>query len=336
LYPNSKVSAFCIGLEGNSEDESKYARLVADKYNIDLHILNFSDNPLAEIDKWLYYNDDLLSDPSAFALYYLSKEISKRGFKVVLSGEGADELFGGYKSYLDTRKLKKGPFNHILSMIFNLLFKLSSRRLFENLSVRFSNISIYWGAANLYNELSLKKLLNNKKGYRWLKSSFSKFYKSGSDDLLNQKLYFDIHYRLPNDLLMRTDRATMASSLEARVPFLDNYLVDFAMSLPQESKFGEKLNKNKIILKRVASKYFDESFVYREKQGFPIPVSDWLRDQSIYIEMEQFVKEEKVQYLNYNYIKYMLNQHIEKKQEFGDRLFPLYLLEKYIRFWNID
>lgn len=335
FYPDSKVTAFCIGLEGNTEDESRYAKLVAEKYNIDLHVLNFSENPLTKIDDWLYFNDDLLSDPAAFALFYLSKEISKRGFKVVLSGEGADELFGGYKGYLDSKKIKLAPLNDLLSVTFKLLFKWSPRRLFENLFIKYRNKSIYWGAANLYNELSLSKLLIDKKGYKWLDSKFVKFYRGGNDNLLNQKLYFDLHFRLPNDLLMRTDRATMASSLEARVPFLDNDLVDFAVGLPQESKFGVKLNQTKVVLKRVASRYFDESFVYRIKQGFPIPVSDWLRDEKIYTEMNRFINEGKVQHLNYGYVEYMLNQHNKQKQDFGDRLFALYMLEKYVRYWSI-
>jgi asparagine synthase (glutamine-hydrolysing) len=337
LYPEKKVHAFCIGLGNHKDDETKYAQLVADKYNINLEVLNFDENPLDKIDEWLFFNDDLLSDPAAFAIYFLSQKIKEKGFKVVLSGEGSDELLGGYESYLAYHQKLSKPKLKILSFFFKLIFKFMPKRLYENLYEKNNKNATYWGAAQNYNLLSLNKLFNNKSVLNWFIEKNIKFeQKHATKSKLDYILHYDIAFRLPNDLLLRTDRATMASSIESRVPFLDNDFVKFAMELPLEYKFGINKNENKSILKELALKYFSHDFVYRKKQGFPMPVGNWFYEEKTVNQFNEYIGEQKISSLNYSYIKYMLDNHISKKQDFGDRLYSLFLLEKYVRFWNLN
>ena len=335
---SSKVHAFTIGLAGNINDESAFARQVAEQYNLDIHILNFSNNPFNNLNEWLYYNDDLLSDPAAFAIFYLSKEIQKQGFKVVLSGEGSDEIFGGYDSYLNYfSNIRKYKENWLLTKIISQLYPAFPKRSLERYFAMYSKTIIYSGAAGLHNSLSLENLITNKNVLDYYSLWNHKYFEERQrDHPIDYALKYDLEYRIPNDLLLRTDRATMACGVEARVPFLDHKLVEYAMSIPYIYKTGGDFTTPKKILKELALKYFDSNFVYRPKQGFPIPVNQWLLDKTVINEFDAFIKEKRVNCLNYNYISKIYQYHKTKRENYGDRLFNIYLLEKYIRFWNIS
>jgi asparagine synthetase B (glutamine-hydrolysing) len=108
------------------------------------------------------------------------------------------------------------------------------------------------------------------------------------------------------------------------------------MSIPYYFKTGKKYDQTKQILKELALKYFDKEFVFRPKQGFPIPVGDWLSEKKIAAELDDFIKEQKIECLNYNYLRKIHRSNKIQKESFSDRLFNIYLLEKYVRFWNIS
>jgi len=335
---NEKIQAFTVGLPGNPEDETRYAQKVAEQYNLNIHIMEFSNNPFSNLDNWLYYNDDLLSDPSAFAIFCLSKEIRNMGFKVVLSGEGADEIFAGYGSYnkycLD---ILRHSTNGFLKNFLKKLYTFSPHRGIEKYFSIDSNNQVYNGAAHLQTSLSLENLITDKAILnKYNENNLEYKNQHQNDSPLDYALKHDLEYRIPNDLLLRTDRATMASGIEARVPFLDHKLVEYAMSIPSYYKTGEKFNEMKVILKELALKYFDKEFVYRPKQGFPIPVNQWLLDEKVVTEFDKFIRDKKIDCLNYKYIKKIYQRHKSKKDDYGDRLFNIYLLEKYVRYWNIE
>jgi asparagine synthase (glutamine-hydrolysing) len=332
-----KVHAFTIGLPGNLNDETKYAKIVADQYNLNIHFLDFSSNPFDNLDEWLFYNDDLLSDPAAFAIFTLSKEIRDQGFKVVLSGEGSDEIFAGYNIYKKFyQSTQNNNPNWLLKNIFKQLYAITPNRRFEKYYTRFSDHQVYYGAAQLQSMLSLENLINNKSVLdNYCAWNYSFFEKRSHEDPINYALKYDLEYRIPNDLLLRTDRATMACGVEGRVPFLDHKLVEYAMSIPYSYKTGKNFSSPKKILKELALKYFTKEFVYRPKQGFPIPVTDWLLDKKVVSEFDKFINERIIGYLNYDYIASIYHRHKVKKEGYGDRLFNMYLLEKYVRFWDI-
>ncbi|NVO02105.1 MAG: asparagine synthase (glutamine-hydrolyzing) [Bacteroidetes bacterium] len=333
-----KVHAFTVGLPGNINDETSYAKMVAEQYNLDIHILNFSQNPLNDLNEWLYVNDDLLSDPAAFAIFHLSKEIRNKGFKVVLSGEGSDEIFAGYDSYLQYySNSKRYKNNRLLKNIFYHLYSVHCKRNIESYYEKNTGNKVYFGAAHLQTMLSLKNLFTDKKAldnyFLWNQQFFEK---RQNDHSIDYALKYDLEFRIPNDLLLRTDRATMAYGVEARVPFLDHKLVEYAMSIPYFYKTGKNFDTTKLILKELALKYFKPEFVYRPKQGFPIPVNQWLLDENVISEFDNYIGERKIDCLNYDYIRKIYQRHKSKKDNYADRLFNIYLLEKYIRFWGIS
>jgi asparagine synthase (glutamine-hydrolysing) len=334
---SEKVNAFTIGLPGHDNDETKYAELVAQKYNLNIHVLDFSKNPFDNLDEWLYFNDDLLSDPAAFAIYHLSKEIRKQGFKVVLSGEGSDEIFAGYDIYNQYyENMLSRDSNILLRNLIRGIYNIYPKRSFEKYYAKYSGDDIYYSAAQLQTMLSLENLVSDKSVlnnyYNWNREFINK---RVGENPINIALQYDLEFRIPNDLMLRTDRATMACGVEARVPFLDYKLVEYAMSIPLHYKTGAKNDIPKKILKELALKYFDSKFVYRPKQGFPIPVNQWLLEQKVVNELLTFIKERRVECLNYEYISKIYHHHRTKNGGYGDRLFNIYLLEKYVRFWNI-
>lgn len=333
-----KIHAFTIGLPGNVQDETRHAQKVADQYNLDIHILDFAGNPLENLDNWLYFNDDLFSDPAAFALYYLSKEIRNKGFKVVLSGEGSDEIFAGYRIYGKySREFQRQPLNSFQTYLLRNLYSIFPVRRIESKFSYNSKNNVYSGAADLYTALSREYIIRDGeilKRYNEKLQQFKNLHEH--DNSIDYPLHFDLEYRIPNDLLLRTDRATMASGVEGRVPFLDHKLVEFAMSVPYYFKTGNNLDKAKLILKELALKYFDNEFVFRPKQGFPIPVGDWLSAKKVASELDDFINDQRIECLNYKYIKKIHRSNRLQKDSFSDRLFNIYLLEKYIRFWNIS
>jgi asparagine synthase (glutamine-hydrolysing) len=333
-----KIHAFTIGLRGSIHDETKYARKVAEQYKLNIHVLDFLNNPLEDLENWLYFNDDLLSDPAAFALFFLSKEIRSKGFKVVLSGEGSDEIFAGYDSYNKYyREIQKPPINNLLAYLLKNLYSVSPFRSIEKYFPYNSENNIYSGAADLQNVLSREFIVDDKDVLDHYNTKIELFKNQNNHNSpIDYSLNFDLEYRIPNDLLLRTDRATMASGVEAREPFLDHKLVEFAMSIPYTYKTGNNFDKTKLILKELALKYFDHEFVYRPKQGFPIPVGNWFLDKKVSSEFNEFICDKKIECLNYSYLKKIYQLHKIKKDNYGDRLFNIYLLEKYIRFWNIS
>ena len=197
-------------------DEAKYAKLVANKFNLNLHILTLSGSDfLKQFNRWSILNDDPVSDPSAYALLLLSDFAKSKGFKVLLAGDGADELFGGYNAhtrFIWAKRLRKF-FGKLLSISF-----LSSRdpRLYDYMIM--NNFS-YLGAAHASDTRLISDILvskNNKLQIFDENKNKIGLYNS------NKWLQRDLEIRLPCDILNRTDRATMGASIEARVQFLDD------------------------------------------------------------------------------------------------------------------
>lgn len=332
-----KLHAFTIGLPGDINDETGYARKVAYQYGLDLHMLDFTQNPLSVIEEWIHYNDDLFSDPAAFALFSLSKEIRKKGFKVVLSGEGSDEIFAGYSIYNDfNRAIQNSNNRRLKSLILAHLYAIFPFRRIENYFSYSSQNNFYSGAADIQTVLSRRSIVNDKVLVDNHNDKVIRFKTQNTFiNLETYPLFFDLEYRIPNDLLLRTDRATMASSIEGRVPFLDHKLVEFVMSIPYSYKVGTRQDNTKLILKELALKYFEKDFVFRPKQGFPMPVGKWLAEKAVDLELKEFLHEQRINCLNYNYIKKLYFSNRIHKHSFCDRLFQYYLLEKYVRYWDI-
>jgi len=272
-----KISTFNI--KSLSEfDESIYAesisKLIKSKH---FSVLLKSESIIKCFDKWALYNDDPIGDPSALGVFLLCQEVNKNGFKVLLSGEGADELFVGYNSYIRYfvfRFLCLLPNSNRIIKIFSNLIKDS--RLKDHLFLKDTqNFPYFLGTSHNISIENLSKLFcDSKKALNTIFNFIQKSYKNPKN--LFSALYYDQEFRLSNDLLVRADKASMAHSVEIRVPFLSLKLLSYSRNIIF-SKFISFLPMlNKIMLKKISYKLFGFFFTFRPKNGFDLPVDKWI------------------------------------------------------------
>lgn len=299
---NKDVNTFTIGYEGENKsyrNEFNYARLMAEKINAKYHEKILSATDLINfMNDLIFYQDEPIADPVCFPIYHVSKLARDNGVTVCHVGEGSDELFMGYPGWLTALKLyglNQIPMTTFLKKIMLLLLKSIGRQhtySYEWLRRGLNNEPIFWGGAEAFFEAEKKLLISDrlKKDFynfsslECLKPILDRFnQKAWNKTPLNWMSYLDINFRLPELLLMRVDKMSMAVSLEARVPFLDHKFVEFAMSIPDSVK--TKNGELKHILKSSVKGLIPDELIYRTKQGFGVPIYDWF-----YKELGQFAK----------------------------------------------
>ena len=247
----SRPHTFTVGFD-HPLDERRYAKQVADHLGtIHTEIEIDINEPINRFEEIVWYLDDLSSsDGGIFSTYIISEKIRERGIKVVLVGEGSDEILGGYPRF----SLSQLPFRIFPKPIKSMLN--------------------YYGWSRRFPEISNYK--NILKLHRWV-------FGTKESDIFRCISNYEITHQLPNHLLMKVDKSTMAHSLEARVPFLDHNIVEFLYSLPRKYKLkGQWFSKNKsnekFILRQVAKKYLPTETIQRKKRGFLFPITDFLRN----------------------------------------------------------
>jgi asparagine synthase (glutamine-hydrolysing) len=267
---NSDISVYHVKVDDDKCDESKYAKQVAKYLNLELktEILSKS-NYLEYVDYCIEVEELPLSHPNSVGIYLISKKAKEDGIKVLLTGEGADELFGGYHRYKAYQK----------KLMFNRL------PILPKIIKKFSNLLIHPGFGGFSTE-DVANYLEQAPGFAFnvernrfiteLKTAFS-FIENEKDRELKTYISTDLQYYLP-PILRRTDRMSMAAGLEMRVPFLDNRLLDFSLNLPVKHQINKY--ELKYLLKKVGERYLPRDIVYRSKKGFPLPINDWLGDHN--------------------------------------------------------
>ncbi len=291
----STVKTFSIGYAGNYEsyqNETKYAKLVSDKVGAEYHEkLLTSEDLISFIPKMVSLQDEPIADPVCVPVYYVSKLARENGVIVCQVGEGADELFWGYpywKLSLKMQKLSDLPIPIFLRKavlgILSLLGRDKDWR-FEYLRRSSENQPIFWGGAEIYTQVQKRRLLSarmnkqmqNRTSWEVLKPIYEHFQqKSKTKAVLDWMSYLDLNLRLPELLLMRVDKMSMGTSLEARVPFLDHKFVELAMSIPPEIKM--KNDQLKYILKKSVRGIIPDEVIDRRKQGFAAPMKEWFEE----------------------------------------------------------
>jgi len=306
------VQTFSIGYDKEYESypsELPYARMIAQKVGADHHELLLKESDLLEsLPLIIRHQDEPLADPVCMPVYFVSKLARDAGVIVCQVGEGSDELFWGYKYWKDSLRLQR------LANLFPLpktLRKLglagvdfaeggrgtSYRRQFscEVLRRALSNRPVFWGGAEVFSDTQkrrdllsprLQKKFAEVSSWEALKPIRARFEeKAWEPSPLNWMTYLDLNLRLPELLLMRVDKMSMAVSLEARVPFLDHKFVELAMSIPEAVK--TKNGVLKYILKKAVRGVIPDELIDRKKQGFGVPVYEWYHNQfGKYVEKE--------------------------------------------------
>ena len=287
------LHTFSIGFKDHQFfDETKYALAVAEKIGSEHTVFDLSKNDFYEqVEHILDYIDEPFADSSAIAYYILSRK-TRQHSTVMLSGDGADELFGGYNKHVAfQRSFHKGPLDYMAmlgSPLFQLLpgsrhsrFTNSTRQLqryAKGLSL--SPEERYWRWASFINEKQALNLLTKEMREKLAMEEYTRVKSTYLDPVrnnptLNGVLATDIQLVLPNDMLVKADRMSMANSLEVRVPFLDHSLVEYAMSLPDHYKIKGKYRKR--ILYDAFREDLPPSLYNRPKKGFEVPLLQWLR-----------------------------------------------------------
>jgi len=281
----NKINTFTVSFSGHGVfDETSHAKLIADTFQTNHHELEARAINPQIIENLTYYYDDPMFDPSMIPTYLLSEAISKN-FKVALSGDGGDELFGGYNHYSKLARLKnfsnlmpyflRQSLNSLSQNFLPLGFK--GRKTVELLSSNFSNSYPNTNEFFSYKEQEIffSNFFTNKA------LPLSKSTRDPSNLISDYGLratFHDFTNYLSEDLLVKIDRASMANSIEVRAPFLDKDLVEFAFTkVPSSLKFDYK--NQKILLKALASKVLPSSFAINRKQGFSIPLGNFLLEK---------------------------------------------------------
>jgi asparagine synthase (glutamine-hydrolysing) len=287
----TRLKTFSIGFKDEPLfDETQYAEEVAQRYKTDHSSFRLSTDDLYDIlPKVLDYIDEPFADSSALAVYILSRETRKQ-VTVALSGDGADELYGGYIKHMAECRMRApgvaenlvlwgNPFWQILPKSRNSKFSNKIRQLerFAN-GMKLNSGERYWRWAAIAGEEDTSSLFNNttEKGtFLSRKKVYTDQIKEKGD--FNDVLFADMHLVLRNDMLVKVDRMSMANSLEVRVPFLDHEHVNYVFSLPWFYKSGK--NTRKKILKDAFRDLLPESVFHRSKHGFEVPLLKWFRGE---------------------------------------------------------
>lgn len=286
------LRTFSIGYKDEPMfDETYYAQLVAKKHNTDHTVFSLTnDDLLANLHDMLDYIDEPFADSSALAVHILSMHTRKH-VTVALSGDGADELFAGYNKHMAEYRIRHAGFaEHIVkwgSPFWNILPKSRNSKLGNKVrqlqkfsaGMRLSPPERYWQWASLATEEEAAAIYPSSRSvedqYQKRKQHMLRHIHDQSD--INDILYTDVELVLANDMLVKVDLMSMANSLEVRVPFLDYRVVNFAFSLPEEYKIDHHSRKK--ILKDAFRHLLPEELYTRGKQGFEVPLLNWMRKE---------------------------------------------------------
>ena len=288
---DKKISTFTIGFDSqNFADERYYARLAAKKFGTEHYDMTISANDFREfLPNYVWYMEEPICEPPAIALYYISR-LAKGHVKVLLSGEGGDEAFAGYQNYRNLVWLEKikevaGPLRDAGGRIASFLTQTTALKRFNKYAhlMRMEFKDYYFSRTST----PLTFLNKNAKQFYNCELFDSNIQSGGLDryreslisnirdlDILNKMLYIDTKTWLPDDLLLKADKMTMANSIELRVPLLDHIVLEYAASLPTNLKLRGITTK--YILKRAFEGRVPHEILRRKKTGFPVPYAQWL------------------------------------------------------------
>ncbi len=292
----SKLSTYTIATEKKDKkvesmpSDEKYAKLLADKYNFDHHEIVINANIIKELPFIVKTLGEPIGDPAAINTYLICKSAKEKGEKVLLSGMGADEIFFGYrrmKATLLAQKYKKIPvfFRKIIeAVVLNLPVRAFGKGLrlvrWAKKFISFANLPLseaYRMSYSYYSPKELKALMKNKHNETVdeIIENHSKIFMSKyKNDPVNQMCHTDINMFMVGLNLTYTDRASMAASVEVRVPFIDKKVIEYAMKIPGKFKFHKK--QSKYILKKVAEYFLPSKIIYRPKASFGAPIRSWI------------------------------------------------------------
>lgn len=322
--------SFTVGFNYNKYNEIDYVKELAEEIGQDHYFKKITDDEFWNIVPTVqYYMDQPHADPSCVALYYVCN-IASEHVKVVLSGEGADELFGGYRIYHEPYSLRyskllprfmwKGIAGVLNAIPMNFPGKSYANRASKTLEERFI------GNANLFSDKEKMKILKNTDGMKKTSEITKPFYDDtkGMDDVTRMQ-YIDINLWMIGDILLKADRMSMANSLELRVPFLDKEVWNLARTIPSKFKVT-KDGRTKVAMREAALKNMPEKVAQRKKLGFPVPTREWLKQEKYYnIVRKEFESDTAKKYFVTEELIKLLDEHFNLKKDNSRKIWTIYV-----------
>lgn len=317
---------YTVGYDDPKYDEIKNAKELAEKLNIENKSKKITkEEYIKAFPNIIYHMDEPLADPSAIALYFVA-ELAAKDVKVVLSGEGADELFAGYNTY--KTEIDESWYQKIPYIIRYILYKIASifpdKRGFNFLyrnGQKLENYNI--GLGRVFRDKEALSIVKNKNQIKTkdIVKPYYEEYKNNSN--LVKRQVIDFYFWLVKDFLHAVDRNTMMFSLEARTPFLDIEVFKVASTLKEESKINKKTTK--VALRKAAKKVIPTEAYKKKKLGFPVPLRQWIKEDDLYNEiLTTFKSDTANKFFNQKKIIKLLEAHKKNKKDNYKKVWTIY------------
>lgn len=328
-------------------DDARYARKLADSFGFDHHEIVVNTDIIKEFPAMVYTLDEPIGDPAAINTYLICKAARERGVKVLLSGMGADEVFSGYRRHKATllairfrkwpallRKLAATVVSWLPVKVMGRGFRLGR---WAKRFMSFAELppgDSYMRSYSYYDKKELADLLtaDYKPAVEQVYAEHEALFQSGfTKDPVNQLCHTDIHMFLLGLNLTYSDRASMAASVEVRVPFIDKEMISLAMAIP--GKWKQARGQSKYILKKAAERYLPHDIIYRPKASFGAPIRSWISGDLVPMVDDLLSKEnvEKRGFLNYGYVKKMIEDDRNGTHDYAYQIYQFCTLELWCR-----
>lgn len=329
---------YTVGYDIPEYNEIDYAKDLTNRLNItNVSKKITKDEYIKIIPKIMYMMDEPSSDPAAIALFFVA-QLARKDVKVVLSGEGADEFFGGYNTYGQSKYMRiynKIPYciRHIIAKIASIFPEVRGINFLirqgTTLEENYIGVNRVFGNNEIKKILKIKNQINNKD----ITAPVYEEQKGKSDIIKMQAI--DINFWLIKDILQKADRMSMANSLECRVPFIDKKVFAVASSLPANYKVSASTTK--VALRDAAKTVIPNESYKKKKLGFPVPLRKWMRDEDLYTEIKNtFSKDFASEFFNQNYIIKLLDQHKNEKKDNYKKVWTIYCFLKWYEIFFIE
>jgi len=334
-----KTFSVGFGDTGNDDmfNESIYAKELSDILGMENHTkLVSADEFFAHVDKVQYHSDDPHANLSAMPLYFLS-QMTREHVTVILSGEGADELFGGYTSYGVTRSGEK-----YRRFVPRFIRKFIGRQAHNNLRMKNRDFFIknglavedyYIGQALIFDDKEARELVTDdfKDGKDSTEITAPYFERVKEHDDVTKMQYLDMHLWMPQDILLKADKMTMAHSLEVRTPFLDLVMHSLSSRIPTEYKI--KNYETKYVLREAAGKVLPKEWYMRIKKGFPVPFSKWIAEDKFYTMIDaEFSADYTSEFFDVAKLKQLLKEHKQGSANHARKIWTAYA---FLRWYHV-